>query len=462
MNISPPNELIPAALHLDPALLERAAATFGTPLYLYDRQLLRSSMRALVEALPAGASVYYSAKANPAVAIIRELAGLCAGVEISSRGELLAALEAGVAPKRLIYVGPAKGRAELVFALETGVGIIVAESAREVALIFTLSRELGLSVEVLLRLNPGAAGTRGALRMAGATQFGMDPATAEALLREYCAGDNGRAVGGVCGRGRGRAGARIVGIHGYLGTRLLDAVELDANLGLVLDMAVRLQKRCGVRFSCVDMGGGFGVPLYGGERELDICGLGGLLAERFRRYLEAHPWTEILAFKAGRYPVAPSGVLVTRVVDVRRTGGKLFALVDGGLHVIGGRDGYLGARCGPFRVVREGGFLSAVNGGSVAGAESGAESGACEGGEPLTVCGPLCTPYDRLAAGVVSPCPQEGDLLVFYQAGAYGASASAGMFLSRGFPAEAFADGGELKLICRGWGPEEALCAQKI
>jgi diaminopimelate decarboxylase len=137
--------------------------------------------------------------------------------------------------------------------------------------------------------------------------------------------------------------------------------------------------------------------------------------------------------------------MLTRVVDVKRSCGKLFVLVDGGIHVIGGRDAYLGARCGPFRVVRQGEFV---------------ETG--EGGEPVTICGPLCTPFDRLAARVKVPPLREGDLLVFYLAGAYGATASAGMFLSRGFPAEVVATDGELVPVRRAWGVREALESQDI
>jgi len=199
-------------------------------------------------------------------------------------------------------------------------------------------------------------------------------------------------------------------------------------------MAARMQRSSGERFTVVDMGGGFGVPLYNGEDFLSLGAFSPLLAAAVERYRKVHPWTERLLVESGRFLVAGAGALVTRVVDVKDAGGYRFVILDGGIHALGGRDGYFGARPTPMRVIRAG------------------PSGECaaqgtKGLSEQTFCGPLCTPADRLALRVLTDEARPGDLAVFYVAGAYGLTASAGAFLSRGFPAEVMVRGGEARLI---------------
>ncbi len=401
---TPPNHLIPDFSLLDDEKLTEAADLFATPLLVYEGDRIAASWEKLSKALPKGVRLYYSVKANPLVGLLTRLRELGAGFEVSGLGELLAAKRGGAEADSAIFLGPGKSQEELEWWLKWGGGVLVAESRNELERVRSLAWKLGVRPRVALRVNTHTG--CGEQRMAGATPFGIEIEEAEELLRLY---------GEV---GHGKAGAvELVGVHGFLGTRILDWRALAQNVELVLEAADRLQRTTGQTFTFVDVGGGFGTPLYEGEEELDLASLALALNKLIGRYLVKYPGT-IIAMESGRYLVAGAGVLVTRVLDVKRNGGKLFVIVDGGLHVLGGRDGYYGARCTSFRLLGAGG----------------------RGVETFTVCGPLCTPLDRLASDVEGEVPRPGDLLAFYLAGAYGPTAGPGLYLSRGFPAEVLAD----------------------
>jgi diaminopimelate decarboxylase len=402
---------IPADLGTDDDTLLRAAGNFGTPLFVYDEGVLKRRWERLRNLLPPCVDILYSVKANPAVEVISAFAALGCGFDVASRGEAAAVSMAGGNHAKSVWVGPGKSEGDLRFAADAGIGVVAVESEGEFGRVRRIAEERSFSPLTALRVNPGRGG--GALSMSGATQFGVDFDTAVKLLSK----ETGRKV-------------EVAGVHGYLGTGLLDARKLAANMELVLREAERLQRATGRLLSFVDAGGGFGVPLYPGDPPLDEEFLTEELYDLFGRYLDRHPWTEALFVESGRFLTAEAGVMVARVLDVKRVHGRDFAIVDGGINALGGRDGYLGAKHPPLRLLGKDG----------------------EGRTPWTVCGPLCTPMDRLAVNVDLPGPEEGDLLAFYLAGAYGPSASPGRFLGRGFPEEVILRGGELTRCRTIWG----------
>lgn len=416
----PPNHLIPDTA-LTEGVLEEAATRFSTPLFVFDAGRLERDLQGLREALPASVEVLYSVKANPSLAVISTLDALGVGLEICSLGELKALGAIGANPARAVFLGPGKSDEEIGEALERGVGLIAAESSREIGRIEAAASSHGVVCRVLLRVNPGFG--HGDQHMGGATQFGMDAEEALALLK---ARHSYRSI-------------VFAGVHGYMGTRLMDCELLLANFRGVLDIASMLQMESGVRFDTVDMGGGFGVPLYDGEGQIDSAALREGLDALLSLYLTKFPHACRFLVESGRFLAARAGVFLTRVVDVKSVAKKTFVVVDGGIHAIGGRDGYLGARVSPMTVLgRRGGEADEV-----------------------TVCGPLCTPADRIAARVLLPLPVPGDIIAVHVAGAYGATASAGFFLSRGFPAEALYSGGSLSLARRAIGAEILMEAQR-
>ncbi len=391
-----PVQHIPARLvDADDRLCE-AAQRFGTPLYAYDNATLVASWKTLRAALPVEVDLHFSVKANPNLALLQLFAHLGASFEVASLGELEACRRAGIALNRVLFAGPGKSETELGVAAEMGLRAVVVESLSELKRYSDIAQAKDVDVRVALRVNAGKG--HGALLMGGSTQFGMPEEDAASAIRARAE----------------LARVEIIGIHVFLGTRILDSGTLCAQFHTGLSVAARLQADTGVAFRFVDIGGGFGVAYYDRDSPLDLSAVGQCLAGLVGDYRRDHPWTEVIAVESGRYLVAPCGVFLATVLDVKGTSDHQFAVLDGGTNVFGGQDLYGGARATPVRVLRS-------------------RSGA---GIPLTICGPLCTPMDRLGADLVMPPVDVGDVIAFYHAGAYGYSAAPGLFLSHGYPGE--------------------------
>jgi diaminopimelate decarboxylase len=403
----PPNHLIPRSDAFEDRFLAGLAAQFGTPLFVYDFSLVRESFFELSALLPPESGILYSVKANPSLGVLQQLGRLGAGFEVASIGELVAVERAGQDAQDGVFVGPGKTDDELREALERGVGWLVLDSPAEYERLVRLSTDWGGSTSLAIRLNPGAGNSRGGLlRMSGHTPFGMTFEEAEGLVRSSA------------------ARWPIEGFHGYLGTGILEAQTIVENTEVLLRCASDLQARTGARFRFVDVGGGFGIPQYDRDKQIDQPELRNALARLVSEYRRKHQWAERLVFESGRFLSARAGVFLARVVDCKQREEELFVVLDGGLSSLGGRDGYAGARPMPLRVLRN------------------------DGGEvTATLCGPLCTPMDRIAARVSIPKPSPGQIVAMFLAGAYAFSASPGLFLSHGYCAEVSVDHGEARLL---------------
>lgn len=420
MSKASPIQHIPSNLSLSDEILKEAASRFGTPLYIYDAHLMQHRWNLLSSILPEDTVVYYSVKANPNIWIIDAFQELGASFEVASAGELTAALRAGVSPTSIIFVGPGKSRQELEDAVARRLGAIVAESRREVKDLQVLSRVRSTKTRVVLRVNPGRG--RGMISMGGATQFGMEPHAALDVLINTDRYSN----------------LEIIGLHAYLGTGILDLEVLLRHTHMVLQTADELQRMSGKELEFIDVGGGLGIPYYSGDEAPDWQALTAPLCAVIDEYRQDHPGTDVLAFESGRFLVGPSGVFLTQVLYLKESQGRFFAVLDGGTSVFGGDDPYRGFRPTPVRVL----------------ARRVAPS------HPITLCGPLCTTADRLAVDTLLPVPDVGDLVAFYQAGAYKLTASPGLFLSHGFPCEILMQGDRFRLIRKRTTPDQFLASQ--
>lgn len=420
----PPNQHIPQEFSLSDNLVVDVATRFGTPLYIYDRSALQKRWQNLTSALPEGIVIYYSVKANPNLSIVKSFHELGSNFEVTSLGELVITLHAGVPASKVIFVGPGKTDQELLAAISQQVGVIVVESEHELMRIEQIARDSeqnnAAQVRVALRINPGVG--QGMLSMGGVTQFGMDPDTALDILLKPETYPH----------------VTVIGVHGYLGARILDSRIIAEHTRLILSIASDLQRQTDMEFTFLDIGGGFGVPFYEVEEPLDTTAMRQALGQLLNEYRVMHPHTKVYAVESGRFLIAPCGVFVTRIIDVKSFQEQRFAIVDGGINVFGGHDRYAGSRPTPIRLLGQ------------------------RTNEPQTVtlCGPLCTPMDRLAANVVLPNPEIGDLVVFYLAGAYGLTASPGLFLGHGFSCEVMVMGDSYNLIRRRTSPEDLLTGQ--
>ncbi|MFT3717858.1 pyridoxal-dependent decarboxylase, exosortase A system-associated [Pseudorhodoferax sp.] len=378
--------------------LRRLAERVGrTPFYAYDRALLRAQVNELRAALPAAVRLHYAMKANPMPALVGFMAGLVDGVDVASAGELKVALDGGASPAEVSFAGPGKRDAELRQAVAAGV-LVNIESAREIGVLAQAAAALGMPARVAVRVNPDFELKGSGMRMGGGPKpFGVDAEQVPDLLGQIAA-----------------AGLSFEGFHLFAGSQNLRAEAICAAQCQSYELALRLAAHAPAPVRVLNLGGGFGIPYFPGEQRLALQPIADHLAALQARCERELPGAS-LTLELGRYLVGEAGVYVCRVVDRKISRGQVFLVTDGGMHHHLAASGNFG------QVVRRNYPVAVGN---------RMDAAACE---TATVVGPLCTPLDLLAERMPLPEAQVGDLIVVFQSGAYGASASPAAFL--GHPA---------------------------
>lgn len=403
--------------HLDGPTLRRLVERYGSPLYVYDLARVRTALEDLHAYLPQPSRIYYSLKANPHPGLVAELrrGGACA--EVTSRGELAAALEAGHPAGALMYSGPGKVRAELDEAIAAGMRTFSVESFGDLERTGAAAHAQGVTADCVLRINAAGAPGEAGLRMTGGpSQFGFDlDDLAEHKARLLV------------------KGTRITGMHFFPLTNARDEAGLCAELAQSVRTAAQLREELGIPLHLLDLGGGFASPyatpgerpVYQGLR----TALSTVLDEHLPGWRDGEP---VIAFESGRYLVGDSGLLVTTVTDVKNSRGSAYAVLDSGVNHLGGLSGL--GRLLPLRAQP----LAAPD------PHRDGERPEDAGPDTVTLAGPLCTPADILARAAELPGVRPGDLLAFPNVGAYGLSASLLGFLGHPAPAEILVDGHEI------------------
>jgi len=378
-------------------LVHRAGAT---PVYAYDRPVLRNRVEWVRAGSPPGALIYYSLKANPHPGVVNALTGIVDGFDVCSIAEMETALNAGADPSAMLFTGPAKSNAEAISALAAGVAVTV-ESLGQARLFARAAEEIGASGRAVLRINTPYPASDPELPDEP-NQFGLadeDVEQAVALL--------------------GGSALRIEGLHLFWGSQHFDVDVIAAARARVLDHARRLADRAGLRLKTVMIGGGIGLPWCDADPAVDWPALRHAAQEQSQAATQSQASAQVTAAapaivcEYGRAIAGPSGTLLTSVLDVKDVGSRRYVLVDAGLNhamiasrlVAGGRRGEphvraIGAR-DPQNVRR------------------------------TWITGPLCSRLDVLAADVELPEVEPGDLLAFADLGAYGPTFSPAGFLSR-------------------------------
>jgi diaminopimelate decarboxylase len=365
-----------------------------TPFFAYSRELLRSRARKLRQALPETVKLHFAMKANPMPAVVQFMAALVDGIDVASAGELKVALDAGADPHEISFAGPGKRDAELKQALASRV-LVNLESMREVHLLARWADALGLPARVAVRVNPDFELKGSGMKMGGGPkQFGVDVEQVPALLAAI-----------------GKAGLDFEGFHLFAGSQNLRAESICEAQLKSYELALRLADSAPAPVRFLNLGGGFGVPYFPGEKPLDLQPISANLADLASRASRQMP-SASLVIELGRYLVGEAGIYVTRVVDRKVSRGQVFLVTDGGLNHHLSASGNFG------QVIRKNYPVTIGN-----------RQGVCPQ-EVASVVGPLCTPLDLLADRMVLPVADVGDLVVIFQSGAYGASASPQAFLS--------------------------------
>jgi diaminopimelate decarboxylase len=373
----------------------------GTPFFAYDRAALTARVGHLRSSLPDDIDLSYAIKANPMPAVVQHLSQLVDSFDVASAGEMLVALDTLMPPARVSFAGPGKTPIELRQAIAAGLTIEL-ESRTEAERVASAGRDLRLQPRVAVRVNPDFQVKGSGMRMSGGPQqFGIDAEAVPEFLVEL-----------------DRKGLDVLGFHVFAGSQNLHAETLceaqRQTVALILDLADASPQP--TRY--VNLGGGFGIPYFPKDTELDLetvaDNLARLMDEVLRRRL---PEARVI-IELGRYIVGECGVYVTRVLDRKVSRGRTFLVVDGGLH-------HQLAASGNFGQVIRRNYPVAVANRMV---------------EPPTetasVVGCLCTPLDLLGDELELPEVQIGDLIAIFQAGAYGLTASPTAFLGHPSPTE--------------------------
>jgi diaminopimelate decarboxylase len=376
------------------AITRLAQRVGSTPFYAYDRALLSERVRHVRAHLPAAVNLHYSMKANPMPALVQHMAGLVDGVDVASGGELRVALDTGMAPAQISFAGPGKSDAELTQAIAAG-ACIHAESEREIRAVARIGATLGVAPLLVIRVNPDFELKSSGMKMGGgAKQFGIDAEEVPGMLA-LAAG----------------LGLDVLGFHIFSGSQSLKADAIIEAQAQTFDLARRLAAAAPRPVRHLNIGGGFGIPYFPGEAALDLAPIGAHLHQALPAVQAALPNAQV-SIELGRYLVGEAGVYVARVIDRKVSRGQVFLVTDGGLHHHLAASGNFG------QVIRKNYPVAIGNRMSASDTEA------------ASVVGPLCTPLDLLADRMQLPCAEVGDLVVVFQSGAYGLSASPGGFLS--------------------------------
>ncbi|MFC3098768.1 diaminopimelate decarboxylase [Alteraurantiacibacter palmitatis] len=406
-------------LHAEDVPMSRIAEEFGTPVYIYSRATLERHARVFREAL-AGldkpAHIAFAVKSNPNLAVLRVMQREGYGADVVSGGELARALAAGMPAADIVFSGVGKTEAELVMGLEKGIGQFNIESEEEGLELAELAAARGLRAPCALRVNPDIdAGTHEKISTGKAdNKFGVPIDMAVAMYLRLAA----------------LPGLDMRGLAVHIGSQLSDLRPLELafeKIGALLQQI----RGAGGTVTHVDLGGGLGVPYRAGEVMPSPAEYGHMVARVTRG------WDVTLMFEPGRVIAGNAGVLLTRVVRVKRNGNRVpFVIVDAAMNDLA-RPALYGS-WHDFDAVKPQGTRMVAN-----------------------IVGPICETGDTFARDRETDALERGDLAVFRTAGAYGAT-MASSYNSRGFVAEVMVDGDKVASVADRILPAEITAAERV
>jgi len=344
--------------------------------------------------------VLFAVKANPNLAVLRVLQREGFGADVVSGGELRRALAAGMTPDKIVFSGVGKTRAELELGLDTGIAQFNIESGEEGRELAELAAARGTRARCALRINPDVdAGTHEKISTGKAdNKFGVPLYRAAELFAELAA----------------LPGLALEGLAIHIGSQLADLAPLETAFAKIGRLLSELRDN-GQTITRIDLGGGIGVPYKAGETYPSPAEYGAMVARVTR------DWDVQLVFEPGRVIAGNAGVLLTRVIRVKRGLNNPFVIVDAAMNDLA-RPALYGA-WHDFEAVSDTPDRMTAN-----------------------IVGPICETGDTFATD--RDCPQlaAGDLAVFRTAGAYGAT-MASSYNSRGFVPEVLVSGSHFAVV---------------
>jgi len=392
-------------LHAESIDLNALADAVGTPLYCYSTATLERHYRVFAEAFAdVDALICYALKANSNQAVIASLARLGAGADVVSEGELIRARAAGVPPEKIMFSGVGKTARELALAVEQNIFCVNVESEAELELLSAIAVGKGATAEISVRVNPDIDAKTHAKIATGKAEnkFGIPISRARA----------------VYARAAKLKGVRVAGVDMHIGSQITELEPFNDAFALLADF-VRTLRADGHTIRHIDLGGGLGIPYREDNEPPPDPSAYANVVKATTRGLECR-----LVFEPGRLIVGNAGILLTRVLYVKRGETKNFIIVDAGMNDLVRPTLYEAHH--DIRPVRE----------TAAGAQR----------IIADVVGPVCESGDFLARDRSLVELQAGELLAVMTAGAYSA-VQAGTYNTRALVPEVLVRAGEWALV---------------
>lgn len=365
----------------------------GSPLYIYDEKMINLNFNKLKNAF-SRFDIFYSFKSNPNVFLCTNIKSIGGYADAASIGEVKKAIECGFTRDQIIYSSPGKKREEIEVII--GKCIIIADSIEEIKMINSICKSLGIVENIGVRINPKYTikNTDALEVMSGlSSKFGIDQERFEEgidLINTY-------------------NNINVNGIQIYMGSQKTDYNIISNNFFHILDIAKTLIEKFKLNLEYIDFGGGFGIQYTKKDEYLDID-IAGLLVNQL---LETDRFKDIshlrLIIESGRYISGTAGIYVAKVLDVKESRGKKYAIIDGGMNTFF-RPVFIKDNKYPIRVIKK--------------EQSGLK-------EVITLAGVMCTPIDIFVEDIKLPVLSKGDIVVFYNTGAYGYTMSLTKFISQ-------------------------------
>jgi diaminopimelate decarboxylase len=388
-------------LHAEAVNLARLAEAVGTPFYCYSTATLERHYRVFADAFAdVPALVCYAVKANSNQAVIATLAKLGAGADVVSGGELKRALKAGVPADKIMFSGIGKTAAELALALDENIFCVNVESEAELELLAQIAVSKGKTAPVSVRVNPDVDARTHAKIATGRSEnkFGIPISRAREVYAQAAR----------------LKGLRVAGVDMHIGSQIVEMKPFDDAFALLSDF-VRALRADGHAISHVDLGGGLGIPYRDDNAPPPDPSAYAEVVKRATRGLDCK-----LIFEPGRLIVGNAGIMVTRVIYLKRGEAKSFVIVDAGMNDL----------------IRPTLYEAHHEIRPVAEPRPGARRITAD------VVGPVCESGDFLALERELPEPKPGDLIAVMSAGAYGA-VQAGTYNTRALIPEVLVREGE-------------------
>ena len=392
-------------LHAEDVSLLALAEAIGTPFYCYSTATVERHYRVFAAAFAdEDALVCYSLKANSNQAVIATLARLGAGADVVSEGELLRARHAGIPASKIVFSGVGKTPRELALAVDQGILCVNVESEAEIEQLAAIAVGKGRSVDISIRVNPDIDAKTHAKIATGKAEnkFGIPISRAR----------------DVYARAAKLKGLHVAGVDMHIGSQIVELEPFGDAFALLADFVGALRAD-GHGIKHLDLGGGLGIPYREDNEPPPDPDAYAAIVKRATAGLGCK-----LIFEPGRLIVGNAGILLTRVLYVKRGEAKTFVIADAGMNDLVRPTLYEAFH--DIKAVRE--------------PPAGAPRIVAD------VVGPVCESGDFLALDRSLPAPHPGDLLAIMTAGAYGA-VQAGTYNSRPLVPEVLVRAGEWAVV---------------